>query len=166
MSNILKNIQAGSNAIKEATAKMEEAERVANSLSDQAKLVSNAVSHPESVGSRDVLIKHVNEGNLPNDMVSKLAGTSNANGNEINQVHNIVRTDDIPNEATKVNESKGGIGLNDVLTGIDNVDMFSKVNTVVFSITDDVGMLYYLKKMFFSFVNSSSLMLTMQRDRS
>ena len=106
------------------------------------------------------------QGNLPNDMVSKLAGTSNANGNEINQVHNIVRTDDIPNEATKVNESKGGIGLNDVLTGIDNVDMFSKVNTVVFSITDDVGMLYYLKKMFFSFVNSSSLMLTMQRDRS
>jgi hypothetical protein len=42
-------------------------------------------------------------------------------------------------------------------------DVFAKVNTIVMSITDELGMLYYLKKLISSFSSTSSLLLTMKK---
>lgn len=132
--------QAGAQVVKDTTAKMEEAQRVAGYLSEQAKTASDDV-HLREPGI-----------NLGQDTESTL--TSPPQEKEVNKIESLT----VPTNV------KGGLGLNDLLTGIDKVDVFSNVNRIVLSITDDVGMLVYFKKMYESCVYSALLMLTKQTD--
>lgn len=146
--DLLGNFKSGLNAINDATKKVEQVHAIVERVSKEGNKLNEAISDPKTLLRDDALLGDTET--LLSDDLLKSKGALSDTKTLLSDV--------------SVKEERGGNQLDGVLSSIDNVDIFSRVNTAVLSITDEVGILYYLKKMVESLVESTSLLLTMKHD--
>lgn len=139
--NILATLQKGADTINQVSRQVKQAEDVVSQISKDGENISQLISNTPK--------------QMRTDEVPSLVAASNVE--RIPIVSKIVN-DDIPDS------EKSKDVVSDILTSVDKVDVFVKANKIVLSITDNLGMLYYLERMLKSFVQSSSLLLTMRTD--